>query len=123
MTKTVSDQMGQIYLMFNQSWYKGAHSFLENFSHVMGYVNRKAYYTNQWACTADGRWLPVSKARFTCDTTGSKAMRLDYTGGIDGDSFFLSMGGFFDEYMTPGTYFERGGNTTEAPDIDFSTLE
>ena len=105
------------------TWYKGAHSFLENFSPVMGYVNRKAYYTNQWACTADGRWLPVSKARFTCDTTGSKAMRLDYTGGIDGDSFFLSMGGFFDEYMKYGTYFERNGNKTESPDIDFSTLE
>ena len=105
------------------TWYKGAHSFLENFSPVMGYVNRKAYYTNQWACTADGRWLPVSKARFTCDTTGSKAMRLDYTGGIDGDSFFLSMGGFFDEYMKYGTYFERNGNKTECPDIDFSTLE
>ena len=105
------------------TWYKGAHSFLENFSPVMGYVNRKAYYTNQWACTADGRWLPVSKARFTCDTTGSKAMRLDYTGGIDGDSFFLSMGGFFDEYMKYGTYFERNGNKTECPEIDFSTLE
>lgn len=105
------------------TWYKGAHSFLENFSPVMGYVNRKAYYTNQWACTADGRWLPVSKARFTCDTTGSKAMRLDYTGGIDGDSFFLSMGGFFDEYMKYGTYFERNGNKTECPDIDFSALE
>ena len=105
------------------TWYKGAQSFLENFSPVMGYVNRKAYYTNQWACTADGRWLPVSKARFTCDTTGSKAMRLDYTGGIDGDSFFLSMGGFFDEYMKYGTYFERNGNKTECPDIDFSTLE
>ena len=105
------------------TWYKGAHSFLENFSPVMGYVNRKAYYTNQWACTADGRWLPVSKARFTCDTTGSKAMRLDYTGGIDGDSFFLSMGGFFDECMKYGTYFERNGNKTECPDIDFSALE
>ena len=105
------------------TWYTGAHSFLENFNPVMGYINRKAYYTNQWARTTDGRWLPVSKARFTCDTTGAKEMRFDYTGGIEGDCFFLSMGGFFDEYMKSGTYFERKGNVTESPDIDFSTLE
>ena len=105
------------------TWYTGAHSFLENFNPVMGYINRKAYYTNQWARTTDGRWVPVSKARFTCDTTGAKEMRFDYTGGIEGDCFFLSMGGFFDEYMKSGTYFERKGNVTESPDIDFSTLE
>ena len=105
------------------TWYTGAHSFLENFNPVMGYINRKAYYTNQWARTTDGRWVPVSKARFTCDTTGAREMRLDYTGGIEGDCFFLSMGGFFDEYMKSGTYFERKGNVTESPDIDFSTLE
>lgn len=105
------------------TWYKHAHSFLENFSPVMGYINRKAYYGNQWARTTDGRWIPVTKARFTCDATGRQEMRLDYTGGQEGEQFFLSMGGFFDEYMTFGTYFERQGNTTEAPDIDFSTLE
>lgn len=105
------------------TWYTGAYSFLENFNPVMGYINRKAYYTNQWARTTDGRWVPVSKARFTCDTTGAREMRLDYIGGIEGDCFFLSMGGFFDEYMKSGTYFERKGNITESPDIDFSTLE
>lgn len=105
------------------TWYTHAHSFLENFNPVMGYINRKAYYGNQWARTTDGRWIPVTRARFTCDATGRQEMRLDYTGGKDGEQFFLSMGGFFDEYMTFGTYFERQGNTTEAPDIDFSTLE
>lgn len=105
------------------TWYTGAHSFLENFSPTMGYINRKAYYTNQWARTADGRWLPVTKARFTCDATGQQRMRLDYTGGADAENFCLSMGGFFDDYMKYGTWFERTGNTTEAPEIDFSTLE
>jgi hypothetical protein len=33
------------------------------------------------------------------------------------------MGGFFDDFMTSGTWFERSGNVSEAPDIDFSTLE
>ena len=50
-------------------------------------------------------------------------MRLDYTGGTEGDCFFLSMGGFFDEYTKAGTYFELENNTREIPDIDFSTLE
>lgn len=105
------------------TWYTHAYSFLENFDPVMGYINRKAYYDNQWARTTDGRWIPITKARFTCDATGRQKMRQDYTGGLDGKRFFLSMGGFFDEYMTHGTYFERTSNTTEAPDIDFSTLE
>ena len=105
------------------TWYTGAHSFLENFSPVMGYLNRKAYYTNQWARTTDGRWIPIKKARFTCDSTGSQKMRLDYTGGTEGDSFFLSMGGFFDEYTKAGTYFELESTAREIPDIDFSTLE
>ena len=105
------------------TWYTHAYSFLENFDPAMGYINRKAYYDNQWARTTDGRWIPVRKARFTCDATGRQKMRQDYTGGLEGKRFFLSMGGFFDEYMTHGTYFERTSNTTEAPDIDFSTLE
>ena len=105
------------------TWYTHAYSFLENFDPVMGYINRKAYYDNQWARTTDGRWIPITKVRFTCDATGRQKMRQDYTGGLDGKRFFLSMGGFFDEYMTHGTYFERTSNTTEAPDIDFSTLE
>ena len=105
------------------TWYTHAYSFLENFDPAMGYINRKAYYDNQWARTTDGRWIPVTKARFTCDATGRQKMRQDYTGGLEGKQFFLSMGGFFDKYMTHGTYFERTSNTTEAPDIDFSTLE
>ena len=105
------------------TWYTNAHSFLENFNPVMGYINRKAYYGNQWARTADGRWIPVTRGRFTCDTTGHFRHRLDYTGGVEGEDFFLSMGGFFDDFMTSGTWFERAGNVTEAPEIDFSTLE
>lgn len=105
------------------TWYTNAHSFLENFNPVMGYISRKAYYGNQWVRTADGRWLPVTKGRFTCDATGYHKQRLDYNGGVEGENFFLNMGGFFDKYITSGTYFERAGNTTEAPVVDFSTLE
>ena len=105
------------------TWYTGAHSFLENFNPTMGYINRKAYYTNQWARTADGKWVPIKKARFTCDTTGHQKMRLDYTGGTESENFYLSMGGFFDQYLASGTWFERTSPTAQAPDVDFSTLE
>ena len=105
------------------TWYTNAHSFLENFNPVMGYINRKACYGNQWARTVDGKWVPVTKARFTCDATGHHKQRLDYRGGVEGDSFFLTMGGFFNDYLNSGTTFERAGNVTEAPEIDFSTLE
>ena len=105
------------------TWYTGAHSFLENFNPVMGYINRKACYGNQWARTVDGKWVPVTKVRFTCDATGHHKQRLDYSGGVEGDSFFLTMGGFFNDYLNSGTTFERAGNVTEAPEIDFSTLE
>lgn len=105
------------------TWYTNAHSFLENFNPVMGYINRKACYTNQWARTVDGKWIPVTQARFTCDATGHHRHRLDYNGGVEGENFFLTMGGFFNDYMKSGTRLERKGNVTEAPDIDFTTLE
>lgn len=105
------------------TWYNNAHSFLENFNPSMGYINRKAYYQNQWVRTVEGKWIPLTNARFTCDETGHRKMRLDYTGGITDNGYYLSMGGFFDEYLNTGTKFERTGNITEAPDIDFSTLE
>ncbi len=105
------------------TWYTNAHSFLENFNPKMGYQSRKAYYGNQWACTVDGKWLPVKKARFTCDATGRQKQRLDYKGGVEAKNFFLQMGGFFDDVVEPNVYFERGGNVRKAPKVDFSILE
>ncbi len=105
------------------TWYTNAHSFLENFNPVMGYINRKAHYENQWARTVNGEWVPVSRARFTCDATGHQKQRLDYSGGAADKGFFLTMGGFFDDYMTSGTFFDRKDKAADAPDIDFSTLE
>ena len=105
------------------TWYTNAHSFLENFNPKMGCQSRKAYYGNQWACTVDGKWLPVKKARFTCDETGRQKQRLDYKGGVEAKNFFLQMGGFFDDVVEPNVYFERGGIVRKAPKVDFSTLE
>jgi hypothetical protein len=105
------------------TWYTHAYSFLENFNPVMGHITRKAYYCNQWARTADGKWVPVTQGRFTCDATGNQKQRLDYKGGVENNDFFLTMGGFFNDFLESGTPFTREGNVTEAPDVDFSTLE
>ena len=105
------------------TWYKNAHSFLENYDPTMGYKTRRAYYNNQWACTADGEWIPVTQAVFTHCDTGRKGKRLDYTGGADEKGFYLMMGGFFDNYTKGYSRFERTNGVGEKPVIDFKSLE
>jgi hypothetical protein len=105
------------------TWYTNPHSFLENFNPVMGYKTRRACYNNQWACTKDGEWIPVTEAVFTHCDTGRNGKRLDYTGGADENGFYLMMGGFFDGYTKGYTRFTRKNGVGEKPNIDFSTLE
>jgi hypothetical protein len=71
------------------------HSFLENFSDTNGYLGRKCHYTNAWCLDKDGRWFPLTKARFTGDDIAKRGYRLDYAGGTEGNSFYLQNGGFF----------------------------
>lgn len=107
------------------TWYKNAHSFLENFNPDMGYASRKVYYTNQWAWDKNGKAYELTEGFFTCDKTASSGVRTDYTGGLseDGKSFFLKNCGFFNE-MTPGhTRFERQPSGKPAPLINFEALE
>lgn len=105
------------------TWYRNAHSFLENYNPLMGYKTRRAQYNNQWACTNDGEWIPVTEAVFTHCDTGKTGKRLDYTGGCDENGFYLMMGGFFDNYTKGYTRFERKNGVGEKPVIDFKTLE
>ncbi len=105
------------------TWYTNPHSFLENYNPVMGYKTRRAYYNNQWACTKDGEWIPVTEAVFTHCDTGRNGKRLDYTGGADEKGFYLMMGGFFDGYTKGYTRFARKNGTGEKPNINFSALE
>jgi len=78
----------------------GLYSFNENFSGANGQLQRLCEFGNQWIGTEDGRWFPLTKARFTHDGHG-KAERLDRSGGVleseegqAGDRFYLSNGGF-----------------------------
>lgn len=99
------------------------HSFLENFTPHTGNIARKAYYLNQWVRDKNGKWFPVSKARFTGDATAQKRYRLDYAGGVENDKFFLKNDGFFNETTPLGSMFSVDTNSSKAPDIDLKTLE
>ena len=104
------------------TWYKRPHSFLENFRDTKGNIERKAYYQNQWARSVDGKWYELDEARFTGDDTARRGYRLDYSGGEEGDKFFLKNCGFFDETVEIGSRFKRS-KSNMPPEIDFEALE
>lgn len=105
-----------------QTFYKGAHSFLENFNNNMGYITRKAYYNNQWVYTSSGQWIELTKGKFTVDATGRPGWRMDYKGGVENNGFFLQNCGFFNDYVHPDTQFDRE-STGKQPDINWDDLE
>jgi hypothetical protein len=105
-----------------QTYYKGAHSFLENFNNTTGHITRKAYYRNQWVYTASGRWVELLNGKFTVDATGRPGWRMDYKGGTEGNGFFLQNCGFFNDYIVPDTPFQREATGT-SPDVNWDELE
>ena len=106
-----------------ETWYKHAHSFLENFDPEQGYLSRKVIFGNQWARSKDGKWTPLNEARFTHDATAKAQVRLDYQGGqTDDNRFYLKMGGFFNDNVPMGTKFYCEP-TGKEPEIDFEALK
>lgn len=105
------------------TWYRGPHSFLENFSPEQGYLSRKVFFGNQWARSKEGKWTRLTEATFTHDATASAQVRLDYQGGETKDNrFYLRMGGFFNESVPMGTKFHCNP-TEQEPVIDWNMLE
>ena len=107
-----------------ETYYKRAHSFLENFSPDQGYLTRKVYFGNQWYRTVGGEWIAGSKSSFSHDATASKGVRIDYKGGYEKDEnkFYLQNCGFFSDSTSFGTKFELQPNA-DTPVIDFELLE
>lgn len=105
------------------TYYKGAHSFLENFSPEQGYITRQVYFGNQWFCTVSGKWVSATEATFTYDATANARARIDYQGGYDAQSnrFFLKNCGFFHESTELKSKFYRT-TSNEPPQIDFESL-
>ena len=67
---------------------------------------RKALYDNQWIRTSDGNWIELTEAKFSHDPTG-KSDRLDRFMGIEDGQFFLSHGGFTDDFTSYGELYTR----------------
>jgi hypothetical protein len=104
------------------TWYKRPHSFLENFADSKGYIERKAFYQNQWARSAQGEWVELDGARFTGDDIARRGYRVDYAGGLEENRFFLRNGGFFNETVEIGSNFKRV-KSNNPPEIDFQSLK
>lgn len=103
------------------TWYTGAHSFLENFIPEQGYLERSVRFGNQWARTSKGEWKELTEGMFTYDATARAGVRQDYAGGIVDGSFFLKNGGFFNENTTFKSMFTRPAGGI-APEIDMAKL-
>ena len=101
---------------------RGFHSFLENFAPTTGYQGRRGLHGNVWVRDTDGQWHEITQARFSVDPTGGGRHRLDYTGGAEGDHFYLRNCGFFNDTGQPGEVFTRQSSAAQKPDIDFEQL-
>ncbi|MFP4367134.1 MAG: DUF3472 domain-containing protein [Bacteroidales bacterium] len=108
---------------FIDTYARGLHSFLENFSTRTGPLMRQAAYSNQWVYDVNGRWHEITGARFSADATARAGARLDFGGGTfdDKTGFFLKNCGFFDQATEIGSYFTRNP-TGQEPEIDFTSL-
>ena len=94
---------------------RGLYSFSENFGGANGHLLRKALYGNQWIRTPDGRWIELTDALFSHDTTG-KADRLDRFMGLENGQFFLAHGGFGEGFTPYREKFTRP--PTGKPPVD-----
>lgn len=101
---------------------RGFHSFLENFIPTTGHIERRAFHGNVWVRDTSGEWHECIRARFSVDATGGGRHRLDFTGGAQGEHFYLRNCGFFNETGTPGDVFIRQSTAGRKPAIHFETL-
>jgi hypothetical protein len=101
------------------TYLKNLHSFLENFIPETGDQTRMGIYSNPWVRDTKGEWAAVSSANFTADQTARKSFRLDYSGGVKGNAFYLKNCGFFFPNTVIDSQFKIEKSTI-APVIDFS---
>lgn len=72
----------------------GLYSFIEDFRRDTKSATevRRAKYGNQWIQTADGKWQPITKAKFTASDATWEA-KTTINAGAEGKEFFLQTGG------------------------------
>lgn len=104
------------------TYLKHLYSFLENFIPEQGVLDRKGLYQNQWVYDVTG-WHELTKITFTADNTAMKEYRVDYSGGVENNGFYLKNCGFTnDNKVSINSRFERN-KLGIAPKIDFTLLE
>ena len=97
------------------------HSFLENFVPEQGDFSRMVGFNNQWYCDDKGNWNELNTAKFSADDTARRGYRMDYSGGVNAEGFYLKNGGFYNESTVPGSVFTRPF-TNKNPNINFNSL-
>ena len=85
-------------------------------------ITRKRGFYNQWVCNASGNWHEITEAEFSADQTAKKGARLDYSGGVENQGFYLKNCGFTTDKIDIGTKLIRK-NSGDAPLIDFISFE
>ncbi|MDR3693607.1 DUF3472 domain-containing protein [Mucilaginibacter sp.] len=103
------------------TYLKHLHSFLENFDPEQGTIARKVYFNNEWIADENGKWVELNKAKFTADNTGAKGYRMDFSGGVAGNAFYLKNCGFFNSYTVRNVFFERP-SSRKMPDVVLDNL-
>lgn len=98
------------------------YSFLENFIPNTGVVSRRGGYYNQWVCNVHGEWTEINEATFSADQTARIEARLDYSGGIENQGFYLKNCGFTNDNTEIGQMLKRT-KINIPPKIDFVALE
>ena len=106
-----------------QTWFRGAYSFLESFIDVNGHRYRRVHFSNQWAVSVSGKWVPIDRMRLTGDMTARNAWRQDYGGGVVDNHFFLNNCGFFDKNDVLDTVFTVDKDKMVQPQIDLEALK
>jgi hypothetical protein len=104
------------------TYLKRLHSFLENFSPNTGYINRKAFYQNQWVKTKAGEWKPIHRMTLTADATAGKKYRMDYGGGVQNGKFYMENCGFFNEPASLKKTYEVA-LPSATPEINWEALK
>ncbi len=103
------------------TYLKHFHSFLENFIPEQGNLTRRGLFNNQWISDSKGNWFEINRSEFTIDATAAKGYRMDYSGGVDKNSFYLKNGGFFNDYVKARSHFTRALNH-QKPTVNFDEL-
>ncbi len=97
------------------NYLSGFYSFVENFGGSNGQLKREAEFDSQFAFTADGGRIPITRATFSHDATG-RGDRLDYFADGRGTHFTLANGGFGTDHINFGTPLDH--DPARAPRVE-----